>query len=84
MWCGFVGTEYTAVNMAPLPLFSWSLHASGGDTQQANKLEDSSGALKKKKERDKSFLGEQGPVVAFSLGIFAESEKEVRERPSLA
>lgn len=38
--------------------------------------------MKKRKERDKSCLGEQGTVAAFSLGIFAESEKEVRTQSS--
>ena len=49
-----------------------------------SKQTNSSGTLKKRNERGKFFLSEQGSVAASSLGIFAESEEEVKERSNLA
>lgn len=52
--------------------------------QAINRLKNSSGTLKKSNKRGKSFLSEQGSLTAFSLGMSADSEEDVRERSSLA
>lgn len=63
------------MNMAPSPLLECAVW---WWRQAINRLENSSGSLKKSNERGKSFLSEQGSVAVFSLGMFADSE-EVRK-----